>query len=248
MAPFTSPSDCQGCVFFSKKKTTEPERRVSTLRKTQEAGRHLDWILFGPEQVSADCEQWEAAAWNPACVSTSLALSSSLSAAPAAATLPHLLLLRPWTLRSLFTSSVHFFMPYFFFFFASSTVAIGCNKGTTCANDVNDGASSSLSGSGQKIDVTWGFLTKNGSDCFEKKQSTGLLTRPFGRNDCTYMATFYLRNQSKCGNNPAEFWKVVKSLRGITSSSFPQHVTVGLNKSNGFKHSLYLERSSVWPN
>lgn len=40
----------------------------------------------------------------------------------------------------------------------------------------------------KKIDVTRDFLTKNGSDCFEKKQSAGVPTRPTSRNDCTYMA------------------------------------------------------------
>lgn len=132
------------------------------------------------------------------------------------------------------------------------TIAIRCNKGTTCANDVNDGAKSSSS---QKIDVTCGFLTKKKTGQTVLKRNRALARwrdRRIGMIVLTWQkkakSTFYLRNLSKCGNNPAEFWKVVKSLKGITSSSLPQHVTLRLNKSNGFKHSLYLERSSVWPN
>lgn len=128
----------------ARRKPLNRSRGFSTLCKTQEAGRHLDWILFGPEQVSADWDEWEATA----CVSTSLVLSSSLSTAPA--TVSTLTLLRPWTRHSTDTrrccscsfeephslepGALHFLMPYFFFLnFASRTIAIRCNKGTTCA-------------------------------------------------------------------------------------------------------------------
>lgn len=90
---------------------------------------------------------------------------------------------------------------------------------------------------GLKIDITW--CNHEYNEIILQRNKAWALARSTGsdadwqafrrlRNICTYMvkrakSTSCLKNLSDCGHD-MKFWKVVKSLKGTISPSFPQQI------------------------